>query len=199
MSTIAKDSGGALRTPAPAGSHRACCVGVIDLGTQKFDYNGEVSYPHKVMLQFELSDELMEDGRPYMVSEEFTLSLNEKANLLKFLNSWRGRPFTPDELKGWDLAHVLGAAALINVIHKLSKKGSTFAKIAAASPLPRGMARPEPINPVRHYQVEDGPPPAELPDWIAAKINACEEFKGTLLTDIRATTGPVADDEDIPF
>jgi hypothetical protein len=188
MATIAKATE-APSNPAPVGNHRAMCYGVVDLGTHSFLYQGAQNTLHKIMLMFELSDELMEDGRPFSVSKDFTLSLSEKSNLLPFLNSWRGKAFTVDELKGWDIANVLGAPALLNVIHKLSKKGKTFAD----------MGRPESHNTPIHYQVEDGPPPESLPGWIRRKILESQEFKGTLARDVPAPAGPVVDDDDIPF
>jgi hypothetical protein len=199
MSTIAKATD-APSNPAPVGNHRAMCYGVVDLGTHSFTYQGSLTTVHKIMLMFELSDELMEDGRPFSVSKDFTLSLSEKSNLLPFLNSWRGKAFTVDELKGWDIANVLTAPALLNVIHKQSKKGKTFADIAAASPLPKGMGRPEPHNTPVHYQVEDGTPPESLPGWVRKKILESQEFQGTNLADIPAPARTTEDDlADVPF
>ena len=40
----------------------------------------------------------------------------EKANLSKDLTSWRGRPFTEDEKKGFDISNLVGKVCQINVI-----------------------------------------------------------------------------------
>ena len=55
--------------------------------------------------------------RPAAISKEFTLSLHERANLRRVLISWRGRQFTAEELGGFELANVLGANAMLNVVH----------------------------------------------------------------------------------
>ena len=44
-------------TPAPAGTHIAICVKVIDLGTQRVEWQGDVKLQHKVLLAWELVDE----------------------------------------------------------------------------------------------------------------------------------------------
>ena len=76
----------------PAGNHLAVCFSVVDLGTQEIEYQGEIKRQHKIRISWELVDELMEDGRPFVVSQKYTLSSFEKATLMQHLNSWRGRP-----------------------------------------------------------------------------------------------------------
>ena len=128
MGTVARvpdSSGGG--TPAPEGNHLAVCVGVIDLGTQYSKFYD--TWKPKVMIQWELSDELMGDGRPFVISRRFTLSLHENAGLRKILNSWRGRPFTPEEAAGFDIAKVLGKPGMVNVVHEPKEGGGgVFAK-----------------------------------------------------------------------
>jgi hypothetical protein len=50
-----------------------------------------------------------------IIAKQFTLSLNEKANLRADLASWRGRDFTPEEIRGFDLKNILGHWAMISV------------------------------------------------------------------------------------
>jgi hypothetical protein len=206
MGTMLQDTGGEPRELAPAGNHRATCCGVIDLGTQTFEFNGESKSMHKLMLRFELSDECDAEGRPILISREFTASLHEKAALRAFLESWRGRPFGPEELKGFDPSALLGQPCLVGVIHEVSRNGKTYANIKSVGRLPKGMAPPEPVADQVHYQIEDGDPPSELPDWIVRKIRGCAEMAPN------PTVGPArrppepgvtvaysADDDNIPF
>lgn len=192
------------REMAPAGNHRAICCRVIDLGTQSYEFNGEAIRAHKVLLGFELSDEPAADGSPLQISQEFTASLHEKSKLRPFLESWRGRAFTPQELARFDLANLLGQPCLISVIHEVSKKGKSFAAISGVGRMPKGMAAPEPVADFVHYQLEDGDPPADaLPAWIIQKIDRAEERSGLapVARPDLADAGVVADaiDPDCPF
>ena len=74
----------------PIGVHKARCVKVIDLGTQKQEYGGEISWKRQILVIWELPEELNND-QPMTISKFYTLSLHEKANLGMDLTSWRGR------------------------------------------------------------------------------------------------------------
>lgn len=190
MGTIAKDTGGG-RTyqPAPSGSHRAACIGVIDLGLQIKTFNGETNVKHEILLMFELVDESMDDGRPFTVSRAFTNSLHEKAGLRKFLDNWRGTPFTETELKGWDLKNLLGKPCLLSIVH--AEKGDrTYANIGAASKLPKGMAAPDStVNDLRYFDIDSHEVPEWMPLWIARKVRDSQEYKQNDFDD----RGPVED------
>ena len=160
--------------PAPAGTHAAVCIDVVDLGELKVEYQGKVRTQPKVKLVFQL-DELRDDGTPYRVSKRFTLSLHEKAALRKDLESWRGKPFTSEELAGFDLEVLLSVGCMLNVLH-VHRDGSTFANIAAIMRLPRGMAAPKPHDYVREIdrkpepaQSQAGPP--DTSDWPGPSVD----------------------------
>ena len=132
MPIIAK---GSSFVPCPAGLHQAVAVDVIDLGNVELVYGVK----HMVTLVFQVN-EPMDDGRPFLVQRRYTLSLDQKASLRKDLESWRGKPFTADELKGFDLERLIGINAQLNVQHA-DRDGSTYANITAIVPLSRGMAK----------------------------------------------------------
>ena len=123
MALTAKSSGGGDFDIAPAGNHVAICYGVVDLGEHEQEWQGKVSLKHRVRISWELCDELMSDGRPFSISKEYTLSLNEKATLRHDLESWRGRPFTDAELAGFDIFVLLGKPCMVNVVHKPKRDG----------------------------------------------------------------------------
>jgi len=119
---------------------------------------------HKVLLYWMMS-ECMEDGRPFLVTQIYTLSLHEKANLRKDLESWRGRPFSEEELKGFDLERLIGVPALVNVIHVKSKNdGKVRARLSSIMGLPKGMTAPG-IHPdyVRKQDRKEEPQQEEPP------------------------------------
>lgn len=145
MPIYASAGSGTKFQPAPAGSHAAVCCDVRDLGILDVTWQGKQKKQHKILVSWQI-DEPRDDGKPYMVSKRYTLSLHEKAGLRKDLESWRGRAFTEAELHQFDVETVVGKPCLLNVMHKVSG-GDTYANVAGIGPLPRGM---QPIQ-VRDY------------------------------------------------
>lgn len=188
---IAKETGSTF-TPVPAGTHVARCFGVVSLGTQQ-SANFPASF--KVMLNFELPDELIEiEGKPtpMTISKEYTLSLSEKANLRRDLEGWRGRQFTPEELKGFDVAKVCGSPCILTVVHKTSGKGTVYAAITSIGKLGKGMTCAVQHHAQTLYEIEQGRNATfnALPEWVRKKIEACEEW-------VHPPQAQVAPEEDV--
>jgi hypothetical protein len=135
MAITVSANGGGDYTPAPAGVHQAVCCDVVDLGLVETEWQGSRSTKHKVRLVWQI-DALMDDGRPYTVSSRYTASLHEKSRLRADLQSWRGRPFTAEELAAFDLEKLLGAGCLLNIVHT-ARNGRSYADIVAIMPLPK--------------------------------------------------------------
>lgn len=155
-----KATGGQDFELTPAGTHAAICYRLIDLGTQKQVFGSDTKNIHKILISWELPDELMTDGRPFTIHSRYTLSLHEKAKLRADLESWRGRAFTEAELEGFDLENLLGKGCLVNVVHT-ENNGKTYANIRALTPLPKGMRVPATTeNPLVSFSLQD-------PDWAA--------------------------------
>ena len=115
MSLIVKDDSQQSKYPQlSTGVHNARCVRVIDLGTQRNEYQGQVSWKRKVMITWEVHNKDSEE--PFEISNFYNNSLYEKASLSKDLTSWRGRPFTEDEKKGFDISNLVGKVCQLNVI-----------------------------------------------------------------------------------
>lgn len=125
----------------PAGATAARCCAVIDLGTQQGTYQGETKAQAKLLLSFELT-ETRSDGTPHRVSRRMTASLHKKAQLRAFLEQWRGRPFTDEDLRAFNVGKLLGGAALLNLVH-VERAGKQYANILSVSPVPKGMSAPE--------------------------------------------------------
>lgn len=117
--------------PAPGGVHQAVCVDVVDKGMVASVFYKRTS--HKCLLVWEI-DETMDNGERFTVRRMYTVSLNEKAALRKDLESWRGRPFKEEELKGFDVESVLGANCNLNLVQQ-TRDGETYANIQAIMPL----------------------------------------------------------------
>jgi len=118
MSLTAKETGGADFEITPEGQYVGRCFKIIDMGTQTTTGQYGIKDQHKVMVSWELLDgPKMQDGRPFAVSQFYTISLHEKAKLRADLEAWRGRKFTATELEGFDLSNVLGAYCMLQVVH----------------------------------------------------------------------------------
>jgi hypothetical protein len=205
---IAKAESKAGFDPLPAGVHQAACYAVIDLGTQD-PGNPTFKASRKVMLMWETPHETIVvngETKPRAISCEYTLSLGKKANLRSVLESWRGKPFTAEELEGFDLKNIVGRNCQLNVVHKPGKAdpSKVYARIQGVIPLSKGMAPVAPVNPTIVFDIPetgDIKIPKEIPEWIAGKIQQSEEYKarhGNGHTE--AVQVPAApDDEDRPF
>lgn len=203
MGTTATGGSGTIFRPAPAGNHVAICTGVIDLGTQEKIWEGKSSWVPTIRIIYELADELREDGKPFTLSRDFTLSLHERSALRAFLQGWRGRAFTEEELKGFNVVKLLEVPCLLNVVHVPGKEGRTFASVTSATPLPKRIQAPQAQGDVIYYNTDDGPPPESIPEWIRRKILQAQEFREAAPQTVPPPTGtaapPLTDDEDIPF
>jgi len=117
MSIVATTNDGSMEFPqVPTGVHKARCVRVIDLGTQRQEYSGEVSWKRQVMLIWEVPGQDNLNGEPLTISKFYTLSLHEKSNLGADLTSWRGRAFTETEKQGFDISKLAGVPCMLNVV-----------------------------------------------------------------------------------
>lgn len=138
----------------PAGNHFATCYRVVDLGTQKGEYQGKATFKHKIMVTWELPDELMEDGRPYSISQRYTLSSSKKATLRNHIESWRGKPFSDEEFGTFDIGKLIGHSCLLNVVHTV-KPDKTYANIVSIGALPKGMTKRSLINLAAYFSLNE--------------------------------------------
>lgn len=137
--------GGSDFPVCPIGMQQAVCVDGIDLGEKVDSYQGgPPKLSRKYALVFQTAERDEDTGAPFEVSIEFTASLGEMAALRKFIDGWRGKALTDDEARTFDITRLVGQNALLNVTHKTSAKGKTYAKIMSAAPLVKGMPKNAP-------------------------------------------------------
>ena len=199
------DGGGKEFEQAPVGNHIGRCVGMIDIGTQQSEYEGKTTHARKIVVRFELPNEVVNEGefagKPFIVSRFYTASLSEKANLRKDLVSWRGREFTEEELRGFDAKNILDKPCMVNVTRSKNDK----AKIAGVTPVPKGMQVPPRVHDILYFSLEPDEFRAAtfegLSDYWKDHIKKSPEFEE--LQGGAATRQPPSkfDDfaEDIPF
>jgi hypothetical protein len=220
MSFYVEDNGGSFER-CPPGMHLARCYRIIDLGTQKSEYMGQTKYLHKIMIGWEIHGTnedgqplKMKDDRPFAIFKNYTLSWSEKANLRLDLQSWRGKQFTPEEMRRFDLKNVLNAWCMLNVIERPAKTGNKiYSNVDGITPVPSIIKQnglPQPVNPTELFNLQE-------PDWemfekfsdnLKQKIINSPEFekhkaKGQNTMTAPAPQGKPAFDEDdgsdIPF
>jgi len=146
-----KESSGSFQD-APVGVHLARCVGIIDIGTQKSEYQGKTNIRRQCVLRWELPETLMEDGRPFVVSKFYTTSLSEKANLRADLVNWRGREFTHEELQGFDERNLLDKVCMVSI----TKTDNGKHRVTGIMGKPKGVEAPPRVNELAYFSLEPG-------------------------------------------
>lgn len=169
----------------PAGNYIARCYQMIEIGTVQEAFQGQNKQLKKVRIGWELPEETrvfsQEKGeQPFVISQEYTLSMHEKATLRKMLASWRGKDFTEDEAKSFDVTKLIGATCMLNVIHKPSKTDPTriYEQIGSVSPLPKSVKCPPQVNKtiLLEYDTFNNELFESLPDFIKDKMKGSLEY-----------------------
>ncbi len=127
--------------PHPEGQYVGQCVDTIDLG-EKVESGPDwpEKLTHKCVIVFR-TGEKNDNGDFIDVSREFTVSMGEKANLRKFLEQWRGKPYAASQVEeGVPLHKLTGQQALLTISHKVSSNGRTYSNITACVGVPKQMA-----------------------------------------------------------
>jgi hypothetical protein len=209
MPILATDnSGGQTFKKVPPGAHFAICNMVVDCGLQE----GFQKKPqHKIYLRWEVPDERVsyeKDGAtvegPCSIGRFYTLSLSDKANLRKDLENWRGRTFTADELKGFDIENVLGKPCQIMVTHE-TDNGKTYANVTGVMGVSRDqMSRAKTAKPENELMSFSLAEPDQrkfdkLPNWLKEKIDNRLEPVETRPAPATVGADDFQDDTDIPF
>ena len=172
---MASNKGGGDFKPIPEGQYAAVCDMMVDLGLQS---GGNFGPKHKVYIRFQVPDERIQyekDGQqfdlPAVTGVQQTLSLSDKSNMKPFLEAWRGKKFTAEEVREFDITAVAGKPAYINIVHE-TKGDKTYANIASIMPVPRGMQAPKVEGEVIIYDDDNQHNFDKLPQWLRDKVNA---------------------------
>ena len=153
--------GGSFK-PVPQGLHLGICTEVVDLGTQTGEYRKgnvvSVKHQRKVAIRWTLPTVLYEEGdkagQPMGIGKTYTASLDEKSNLRKDAESWRGQAFTAKELDGFNLSALLGKPCQLQVIHE-TKGDKTYANIKSIVGVMKGTPIPAIDVELRSFDLDD--------------------------------------------
>ena len=185
MAIIATTQESTLYKPIEPGNYVARCYSMVHIGTIEETINGVAKKLNKVRIGWELPTEMKvfkeEIGeQPITISKEFTLSMHEKSTLRNFLKNWRGKDFTEEEAKAFDVEKLLGAPCMLNITHKTKKDGSgVYAEIGSVSSLPKGLVCPPQENETYVWTYEDFDLVKfnKLPEFLRNKMVNSEEYK----------------------
>jgi hypothetical protein len=168
---------------------------MVDLGLQSGPYGTR----HQVYIRFEIpgcrtryeKDGVEQEG-PMTIGSYYTVSLSKKSNLRRDLEGWRGRQFTEEEAKGFDITKVLGKPCTVVVQHKVKEDFSKTAVIQSITRAPDGF-NPAPENELSLVDDEHRDL-SGLPEWLAEQVQS----------QVPATAGPAPEaapelDDDLPF
>lgn len=182
----------------PDGQFVGQCVDTINLGEKVQDYPGTPPYlALTCALVFRTGERNEELGEFIDVNREFTVSMGDKSNLKKFLEQWRGKPYTKEQIdEGVPLDKLTGNHGLLTIAHRTSQKGRVYANITACVGIPKQMAT----------TVTDYPDYKRDPYWEKKKkeyAEAAAKFRadsGQRADDFNDFPGALADeDDDLPF
>ena len=180
-SIYATDSG-VERELIPTGNHVARCFSMVHIGTVQ----GTFGIQNKVRIGWELPEELRvfdqaKGEQPMVIFQEFSLSMNAKANLRKMLASWRGKDFSPEEAKKFDITKLIGVPCMLNIIHKpgIQDPSKTYQTISGVSTVPKSMKVPKQILPAQVLSFEswDEEMFQSLPEYLRNKIVVSKEYQ----------------------
>jgi hypothetical protein len=154
--------------------------------------------------------QMMRDGRPFAIFKNYTMSWADKATLRKDLQSWRGKPFSQEEMRRFDLKTILGVFCMLNVIERTGQDGKMYVNVDGISPVPaqiRKMGLPTAVNKDELFNLSE-PDMALFETFSAnlkAKIEASPEWQKLAgkapaqVAQIAQVPAVEEEDDDIPF
>jgi hypothetical protein len=169
--------------PAP-GTYLARCEELLDLGTQRSEYQGQVRTRPTILVGFELPMERIPSGdyqgQPFVVRKFYNMSLHEKSKLRLHLLNMRGHDLTSEEQQGgFELKELLGTGCLVTVTMSEGR-----ARITGVAAMPRGSSLPEPYHPSKYLSLEaaefDRAVFDSLPEWIRRMVETSPEYQALL-------------------
>lgn len=180
----------------PEGTYQAVLIGLIDEGTQENVKFG--TKEPKIVLVFEINEN-NSHGEHYIIYEEFSAFLSERANLRKLIDGWRGKPFDDKEIKTFNLNTIVGKHCLAGI--QYNQKG--YAHIKQVLDIPKDTQKMEAKTVPYIFRIDDWD--AELyhgfPERIKKRIMLSPEATAATKATIGLNSEPIINnnDDDVPF
>ena len=211
MSMIASDNQGSSIPKLEGGVYTAISSAIVDLGLQKNEKFDKTQ--RKFMMIWTILNETIEvngEQLPRQLSKEYSFSLHEKSTLRKDLQAWRGKAFTEDELRGFNILNVLNVPCQLQVLLE-EKNGRQYNNIASIMALPKG-SEVEGLDNTYYFDIETMDSWTnwkKIPQWIRERIKKAENYQTTGLAEYVERTEEETDEaietvipnteDDLPF
>lgn len=209
MAIYAKNTESAQRRePLQPGMYAANCFAMYHIGTVEETFEGETKKQNKVMIGWEIPEETYtykDEEKPVTLFKEYTLSMHDKAGLRKMLKGWRGKDFTPEEAKQFDVTNLLGIPCLLNILQKPSKADASkiYEEIAGVMPLTKSTPKPPKVNPIQelNYDAFNQEMFNTLPNYIQEKFKRSAEFQDLISSGKLSVNqeGQFEEEDQLPF
>jgi hypothetical protein len=146
----------------PAGNHPAVLVAIIDMGTQRQEYQGNITWPERAFFVWELVTKRQEGmkDRNHLVGIDLTVSLNVKSKLRLWIEARSGKKIRDGE--AYDISQELGKACLLNVLH--TEKG--YARVEGVAAIPDGFTVPPAQNKPVIITLDEFRAGTPIPEWV---------------------------------
>ncbi len=190
----------------PAGNYLGRIVGIYCIGTQD---GGQYEPKEQCIITWELSNKKGPvrdgEGRSLTISNFYTLSMNEKANLRRDLETILGADLKAGD--DFDVESVLGTPCRLSVAH-VEVNGKTRERIKALMALDPDDPKPSTeMDEVYFDCLATSEIPAGVPGWVAKFVERSVEWRdreplrdaGGKVVAGRGAKGPVDDDDSTPF
>lgn len=183
----------------PAGTHNARILSVVDIGEQAGTYEGKAYVRHQIIITWELVDTKMTDGRPFVVSNFYTLSFSPKANLRKDFKSMTGKDLTDEEYQQFEFTKLLKMPCQIVIMHE-TKNGKERAVPTAFIPFDKNNKPSDLTNNTVFFDTDnvDWDVFNALPDWQKKFIDQ-QKLGGASAAQSTQHDNSDDFDDDIPF
>lgn len=181
MSMIASDNGGSTIPKLEGGVYTAISSAIVDLGLQKNEKFDKTQ--RKFMMIWTILNETIEvngEQLPRQLSKEYSFSLHEKSTLRKDLQAWRGKAFTEEELRGFNILNVLNVPCQLQVLLE-EKNGKSYNNIASIMALPKG-TEVDRLDNTYYFDIETTDSWknwTKIPQWIRDRIKKAINYKNS--------------------
>ena len=196
----------------PARVYSACITGIYNVGRQWNNFNKE--WKPQLKIKFEL-DALNKNGKPFVVYQDYTASMDARANLRGLVHNLEGRDLTDVEASSYSVGKILGKCCQIQIGHKLKQDGLPKYVIKGIMPSEKEFT---PAVPLEKWDFRTSSPD-DAPDWVWEAYQRSKDFRepaqprvarprtelGQALASEPVATGtpipgnPAAQDDDVPF
>lgn len=170
--------------PIAEGAYPARIYQIIHIGTVA-GFQGQMQNKARITFEFPTELKVFDKDKgelPMVLSQDYTLSFSEKANLKKVIDACDPKGLKPDDegfVENYDIEKLLGKACLVTIKHKAGKEGAVYANIDSVTVLPKGMECPPQVNKSRSlsYDNFDVNFFQTLPEFVREKIKSSVEYQ----------------------